>query len=498
MCHKLKTPSLSLIEQKIPGVQTTNREFTTMGDEMDESYMAEDEDKATFDNIVGESGMGGFSESPDRKKRAEYFTIGLDDEMSISTIDKGSILNSSFDERPPPPPKKTKQKDQIDSFDLDEVTLPETPQSEQNPDRKKREDYFTIGLDDDRSISTIANGSVLNSSFDERPPPPPKKTKQKDQINCSDPDEATLPETPQSEHGQKQFDTEGVSKLKLPRKDPCCAPRMKRDMCIAFILGCIILGAIGVLSYALIENRSDPKERDADDPDFDVSPGFNSSSDIAGTQAPADPIAAQPQLTPVPTNLRASSPTQSPTTYSTQAPTISNFDDLLEAVSLISQNSIEALNTEFSAQRVALQWLSIDPNLSEYSEERIVQRWAMATFFLSISGENASSGRALQMDDNETEKLDWMTYTDECTWYSTQCSKDGKLLGIYLEDIGLAGVLPPEISLLSDSLGKSLLLVSRSKRSPSLSYPLPFPLAQSESTFLLMRSVVPSRPSGAC
>jgi hypothetical protein len=501
-----------------------------MGDKMDEEaenvesldWSYEAEDRAAFNSIVGALGTCGFSMSPDRKKRADYFDIvGIDDDVSMSTIANdtvnGSILHSSFVESPPPvipanttPPKKTNKEDFT------------------TPPKKKN---FTT--------------------------PPKKKTSRLDS------DEVTQPETPQSEHGQTQFNTEGVPRM------TCCSPRMKRIICISYILGCIMLGAIGVLSYAFYDMHSEPessasdldsvqKDLDADSPDFDFSPLYNSTSNAAdpdeaeeqtpaGTQAPADPvptnlrtssptqspttyptIAAQPQFTPKPTNLRPSSPTQSPITYPTaepsssrsptKVPIISNFDLLLEAVSLISPNSTDALNKEFSDQRVALQWLSIDPNLSEYSKERIVQRWVMATFFLAVSG------KYLQPDGNETQNLTgnstldnksdqteipveentmsgWMTYTDECTWYSREetysCSEDGKLLDIHLEDIGLVGVLPPEISLLSDSLGESLLSASRPKRSPALSNPLPFPLAQNESIFLLMRYMVSSLLSWA-
>jgi hypothetical protein len=417
------------------------------------------EDREAYKNMVGASGMGGFSESPDRKKRADYFTIvALADDMSMSTMANdtldGTMLHSNVVGVPP-------------------------------------------------SVVTANTNKNANTT-------PPKMTKQKylanlpkKQISSLDPDEVTQPETPHSEHGQKQFNTEGVSKMRqLPSNDTRCSLPMKRGMCIASILGCIILGAIGVLSYTFYQMRSEPESHanendlDTNAPDFDFRPIFNSTSNVD------EPDEEEEQAPAGTTNLRTANPTQSPTTDSTAGPTTSNFDILLEALSLTSPNSTEALNNAFSAQRAALQWLSIDPNLSEYSMERIVQRWAMATFFLSVSGEYASNGRVLQMDDQENTTSGWMTYTDECTWNSKQgkssCSDDGKVLNIHLEDIGLAGVLPPEISLLSDSLGKYLLWESRSKLSPALSYPLPSPLAQSKSIFLLMRSVVPSRLSWAC
>jgi hypothetical protein len=293
---------------------TTNREFTTMGDEMDEevrdlespNWTSMAGDRAAFNNTVGASGMGAFSQSPDRKNRVDYFTIGLDDDMSISTIANdtvsGSILHCPFDESHPlailgdvTPTKKTKMKD------------------------------FT--------------------------------TRPEKQISSLDPDEATQPETPQSEHGQKQFNTEGVPKMKkLPSNDTGCSPRMKSTMCIASILGCIMLGAIGVLSYSFYAMRSEPEspasdldlvpKGDADAPDFDYSPfatfnisdpGEEEEQTPAGTQAPADSIAPfsnpptpPPTLDPAGTQAPADSiaafsspPTPSPTLAFSAASTVS-------------------------------------------------------------------------------------------------------------------------------------------------------------------------------
>jgi hypothetical protein len=240
-----------------------------MGDEMDEevrdlespNWTSMAGDRAAFNNTVGASGMGAFSQSPDRKNRVDYFTIGLDDDMSISTIANdtvsGSILHCPFDESHP-------------LAILGDVT----------PTKKTKKTDFT--------------------------------TRPEKQISSLDPDEATQPETPQSEHGQKQFNTEGVPKMKkLPSNDTGCSPRMKSTMCIASILGCIMLGAIGVLSYSFYAMRSEPEspasdldlvpKGDADAPDFDYSPfatfnisdpGEEEEQTPAGTHAPADSITA--------------------------------------------------------------------------------------------------------------------------------------------------------------------------------------------------------------
>ncbi|CAB9531979.1 expressed unknown protein (Partial), partial [Seminavis robusta] len=65
-------------------------------------------------------------------------------------------------------------------------------------------------------------------------------------------------------------------------------------------------------------------------------------------------------------------------------------------------------STVFTPQQKAYKWVRQDPNLSNYTNERIVQRFALATFYYSTGGSQWDA------------KDNWLTYNDvhECDWFS--------------------------------------------------------------------------------
>ena len=97
----------------------------------------------------------------------------------------------------------------------------------------------------------------------------------------------------------------------------------------------------------------------------------------------------------------------------------------------------DALNDEFSPQFEALEWLAQDPYLAEYSGPKKMQRFVMATLFLSTEGPTWRR------------KDGWLSDTDECTWYSStvsSCDDNGVLRELDLRDNRMAGTLPVEVS----------------------------------------------------
>jgi hypothetical protein len=127
------------------------------------------------------------------------------------------------------------------------------------------------------------------------------------------------------------------------------------------------------------------------------------------------------------------------------------FQDMLPILG--SQGvSLDFVDSPTSPQFQALVWLSLDPSFNLYSEERAVQRWVLAVLAFSLAPTTGASGRRLALSG-------WLTYTDECTWFSSTsgrsvCDTDGMYQIIDLQDMGLTGELPPELSLLSNSLSK--------------------------------------------
>jgi len=106
----------------------------------------------------------------------------------------------------------------------------------------------------------------------------------------------------------------------------------------------------------------------------------------------------------------------------------------------------ESLNELFSPQREAFDWLiESHRDLDSYSREQLIQRFAMATFFISTNGYDWSNNEG------------WLSEKNECLWYQTKnyrnpCDASGRLVNLELDGNGISGSLPPELALLSNSL----------------------------------------------
>jgi hypothetical protein len=103
-----------------------------------------------------------------------------------------------------------------------------------------------------------------------------------------------------------------------------------------------------------------------------------------------------------------------------------------------------------SPQAKALEWLSNDPQFSEYEMHRLYQRYALAVLYYSTTS---------RLWDSEG----WMTYTNECTWNSDwrgyvgegsdnedMCGEESQFLYLNLGPDPLAGTIPSELELMSD------------------------------------------------
>jgi hypothetical protein len=199
-------------------------------------------------------------------------------------------------------------------------------------------------------------------------------------------------------------------------------------------------------------------------------------------QETGDPVTMKPSHSPVadaaptngptsmPTTVPTRSPSSRPTVFPTagtpapiqtsppsKAPTESAAINELKALLLeTSPDSFISLQDVSSPQYQALDWLLEDPFYSTYSGPRVVQRWAMAAFFFSTNGIN------WDQSDN------WLGDMNECSWFSKRqdgvCDGDGNVRSIDLSSNNLAGILPAELSLFSNSLGTSSRSEHRSRR----------------------------------
>jgi hypothetical protein len=127
------------------------------------------------------------------------------------------------------------------------------------------------------------------------------------------------------------------------------------------------------------------------------------------------------------------------------------LQDLVDLLSLVSFDTGAALQAPSTPQNNALLWLSNNINLDAYSDEKRIQRYALATFFYSTNG------------DNWKRNAGWITDVDECDWYNRANNLlcvDGSVVQLEFCDRStksgnhVIGTIPNELTLLSDSLGK--------------------------------------------
>ena len=139
-------------------------------------------------------------------------------------------------------------------------------------------------------------------------------------------------------------------------------------------------------------------------------------------------------------------PTNAPTVKKTATPT--HFD-LMGFLAAKSFDNGRALMTEGTPQYLAYLWLLQDSSNSNYTAERLLQRYVMATFYYSTHG------------DSWFFNISWLSEKDECLWYSrssgSPCNRQGQLQNLELDYNNVDGNLPPELGLLSDSLDSLIL-----------------------------------------
>merc|ERR1719276_525805 len=87
-----------------------------------------------------------------------------------------------------------------------------------------------------------------------------------------------------------------------------------------------------------------------------------------------------------------------------------------------------------------MRWINLDPKFELYSNIEKLQRYALGTFYLSLSGPNWFA------------KKRWMGDFPECTWAEVTCDSNNKIEVLNLYDNALQGTIPDEIILLKDSL----------------------------------------------
>ena len=130
-------------------------------------------------------------------------------------------------------------------------------------------------------------------------------------------------------------------------------------------------------------------------------------------------------------------PTAAPTLPPTPAPALVERDSM---ISLIQSRSASTTFTNSSSpQSQSLDWILSDPFSSDgLSDDRLVQRFALATLYYSMDGDNWDRGG-------------WLESKNECAWNDNDfiCSQESAVEGLRLFDDSLSGRIPIELGLLT-------------------------------------------------
>lgn len=177
---------------------------------------------------------------------------------------------------------------------------------------------------------------------------------------------------------------------------------------------------------------------------------------LAPVSEPTATPASAATLVPTgsPTMNPSIAPTQRPTTESTirqtlyptrepvsAAPSVV-LSDLMNFLSSVSFDKGGALRNTSTPQYAAYEWLSSNTFLPTYSNDRLIQRYSLATFYYSSNG------------DGWSQKTGWLSDDDECGWYTrsnvSPCDPLGFIVTLGLDYNDIGGTIPPELGLLSN------------------------------------------------
>ncbi len=176
-----------------------------------------------------------------------------------------------------------------------------------------------------------------------------------------------------------------------------------------------------------------------------IIPGSPTRSPILSpTTSPSESPSISPTLVPTisfaPTYEPSAKPSLSPT-GPTPSPT--GELELLRAILVQSSPiSTDNLLLESSPQYRAMEWLVGNTLFDSYPDDRMIQRWALSTFYYSLYGSDWAV------------KDGWVNhkgnFEHECTWHGITCTEGGAVMSIDLIGNEVFGHVPDEISLLTE------------------------------------------------
>ena len=136
----------------------------------------------------------------------------------------------------------------------------------------------------------------------------------------------------------------------------------------------------------------------------------------------------RPTASPLPTSSPSESPTTSP-----------SLEPLLEFLIERSFDDGQTLQAQGTPQRSAYEWLQANVGIDDFPDEKILTRYALATFYYSTNGPTTWDP-LIQTDG-------WLTDAEECDWGSTVADicANGTYQSLTLDFVGVSGELPLEL-----------------------------------------------------
>ena len=176
-----------------------------------------------------------------------------------------------------------------------------------------------------------------------------------------------------------------------------------------------------------------------------IIPGSPTRSPILSpTTLPSESPSSSPTLVPTISFSPTSEPSANPS-FSPTGPTPSPTGELELLRAILVQRSpmsTDNLMLESSPQYRAMEWLVGNTLFDSYPDDRMIQRWALSTFYYSLYGSDWAV------------KDGWVNhkgnFEHECTWHGVTCTEGGAIMSIDLIGNEVFGHVPDEISLLAE------------------------------------------------
>eukprot|EP00544_Gedaniella_sp_CCMP2646_P003930 CAMPEP_0202480396 /NCGR_PEP_ID=MMETSP1361-20130828/405_1 /ASSEMBLY_ACC=CAM_ASM_000849 /TAXON_ID=210615 /ORGANISM="Staurosira complex sp., Strain CCMP2646" /LENGTH=581 /DNA_ID=CAMNT_0049107827 /DNA_START=737 /DNA_END=2479 /DNA_ORIENTATION=+ len=156
-------------------------------------------------------------------------------------------------------------------------------------------------------------------------------------------------------------------------------------------------------------------------------------------------VALSVSLTRPPKSIETAPPTPAPT-YSPPP------QEIIDLITPVSFDGGESLMDPTSPQSFAARWLAVNAELASYSDERKLQRYALATFYFSTDGDAWEDKQKWLTDSNEC--IDWWVEELETDDTKLECDASNAITLLLMGENNIAGTLPDEIAFLSNSLAE--------------------------------------------